>query len=177
MSPSSGSGEPRPPRTPAIVARIDDADVVAAYEADRATGLGRSRTIPLRHRDGSSIAEVDVMEYFHSQVPGKTSATLHLDRTYNVSKKTAFFEAPTTNPGWHTWAVEIVPVSNGVKFTFFLDGNAIQRVLGIRPGREVVAAAQPLIEVHAPRSARVRDLRIVDAELPEEALERVGAAG
>jgi beta-glucanase (GH16 family) len=77
----------------------------------------------LRHRDGASIGEVDIMEYFHSQVPGKTTATVHLDRRYNLSKKTVDFEAPTATPGWHTWAVDIIPVSNGVRFTFLLDGR------------------------------------------------------
>jgi beta-glucanase (GH16 family) len=78
----------------------------------------------LRHRDGSSIAEIDVMEYFHSQVPGRTTATLHLDKTYNVSKRTTHFETPTATPGWHTWAVDILPVADGVRFTFFLNGTA-----------------------------------------------------
>jgi hypothetical protein len=78
----------------------------------------------LRHRRGASTAEVDIMEYFHSQVPGKTTGTLHLDRRYNLSKKTTWFEAPTASPGWHTWAVDIDGTSNGVRFTFLLDGKA-----------------------------------------------------
>ena len=79
----------------------------------------------LRHRNGASTAEVDIMEYFHSQVPGRTTQTLHLDGRYNISKKTTTFEnAQTPTPGWHTWAVEILPDPNGVRFTFFLDGSA-----------------------------------------------------
>jgi beta-glucanase (GH16 family) len=78
----------------------------------------------LRHRQGSSTAEVDIMEYFHAQVPGQTTATLHLDGRANVSKKTVDFEAPTANPGWHTWAVDIENASDGVRFTFSLDGKA-----------------------------------------------------
>jgi hypothetical protein len=78
----------------------------------------------LRHRQGSSTAEVDVMEYFHSQVPGRSTATLHLDGRDNVSKKTVDFEAPTSRPGWHTWTVDIENVTNGVRFTFLLDGKA-----------------------------------------------------
>lgn len=78
----------------------------------------------LRHRNGSGVAEVDIMEYFHSQVPGKTSQTLHLDGVSNISKKATTFEAPTAAPGWHTWAVDIVPDPNGVRFTFYLDGKA-----------------------------------------------------
>lgn len=78
----------------------------------------------LRHRNGAGQAEVDVMEYFHSQVPGKTTGTLHLDGRSNLSKRTVDFEAPTATPGWHVWAVEIEPVAGGVQFTFFLDGSA-----------------------------------------------------
>lgn len=78
----------------------------------------------LRHRDGAPTAEVDVMEYFHSQVPGQSTGTLHLDRRPNVSKRSIPFEAPTGSPGWHTWAVEIEPVSDGVRFRFILDGAA-----------------------------------------------------
>jgi beta-glucanase (GH16 family) len=83
----------------------------------------------LRHRNGSTNplgAEVDVMEYFHSQVPGKTSSTLHLDGTSNVAKKTVAFETPTTTPGWHTWAVETKPDmidTTKVNFSFTLDGT------------------------------------------------------
>jgi len=76
----------------------------------------------LRHRNGASVAEVDIMEYFHSQVPGKTTQTLHLDGRSNISKKTMPFEAPTSSPGFHIWAVEISPDPAGVKFSFFLDG-------------------------------------------------------
>jgi beta-glucanase (GH16 family) len=78
----------------------------------------------LRHRNGASVAEVDIMEYFHSQVPGKTTQTLHLDGRYNISKKTTAFESPAvTNPGWHTWTVDILPATDGVRFTFYLDGT------------------------------------------------------
>lgn len=85
----------------------------------------------LRHKNGSSIAEVDVMEYFHAQVPGKTTGTIHLDNVKNVSKKTVAFENPTTNPGWHTWAVEMEPDTvdpTKVKFTFSLDGSVYHTV-------------------------------------------------
>jgi beta-glucanase (GH16 family) len=79
----------------------------------------------LRHKNGAGVAEVDIMEYFHSQVPGKSSQTLHLDGRTNLSKKATTFEAPTLNPGWHTWAVEITQASGGVRFTFFVDGTAV----------------------------------------------------
>jgi len=79
----------------------------------------------LRHRAGSSTAEVDVMEYFHSQRPGRTSQALHLPTTvgYNVAQAHTTFEAPTTTPGWHTWVVEITPGAGGaIHFTYFTDG-------------------------------------------------------
>jgi beta-glucanase (GH16 family) len=78
----------------------------------------------LRHRNGAGVAETDVMEYFHSQVPGKTTGTLHLDGRHNLSKRSVTFEAPTRAVSdWHVWAVEIRPGSGGVVFDFFLDGN------------------------------------------------------
>ncbi len=80
----------------------------------------------LRHRNGSTAAngaEVDIMEYFHAQVPGRTTSTLHLAGQKNTYKKTTYFENPTLSPGWHTWSVTIAPVSNGVKFQFLVDGK------------------------------------------------------
>ena len=79
----------------------------------------------LRHHNGAGVAEVDIMEYFHSQVPGKATQTLHLDGRTNLSKKTTAFEQPTLTPGWHTWAVDILPDPAGVKFTFYVDGTAV----------------------------------------------------
>jgi beta-glucanase (GH16 family) len=79
----------------------------------------------LRHRNGAGVAEVDIMEYFHSQVPGKTTQTLHLDGRSNISKKTTAFESPSAAPGWHVWAVEITPDPAGVRFTFFVDGTSV----------------------------------------------------
>jgi beta-glucanase (GH16 family) len=77
----------------------------------------------LRHRNGAGTAEVDVMEYFHSSVPGQTTGTLHLDGRKNLIKKSVPFETPTASPGWHTWAVDILPDPAGVKFSFAVDGN------------------------------------------------------
>ncbi len=75
----------------------------------------------LRHRNGASVAEVDVMEYFHALRPGQTTGTLHLDGRKNLSQKNVSFESSASTPGWHTWAVEISNDPNGVKFDFFLD--------------------------------------------------------
>jgi beta-glucanase (GH16 family) len=79
----------------------------------------------LRHVNGAGSAEVDIMEYFHSQVPGKTTQTLHLDGVSNVDKKTTPFETSTDNPGWHTWTVDILPDPAGVRFTFSTDGKTV----------------------------------------------------
>lgn len=76
----------------------------------------------LRHRNGASVAEVDILEYFHSQRPGKGSAALHLDGRKNLLQKNVAFEAPNSVPAWHVWAVEISPTPDGPRFEFFLDG-------------------------------------------------------
>jgi beta-glucanase (GH16 family) len=75
----------------------------------------------LRHRDGSSKAEIDVMEYFHAQSPGKTTSTIHYNGVANVAKGVSTFEAPTLNPGWHTWAVEMLPSGTKVCIQYFVD--------------------------------------------------------
>lgn len=77
----------------------------------------------LRHKDGAAKAEVDIMEYFHAQAPGKTTGTLHYNDVANVTKKTAAFETPTTTPGWHTWAVEMEDTTGGVLIKWLLDGT------------------------------------------------------
>lgn len=80
----------------------------------------------LRHNTGSSNAEVDVLEEFHSQMPGKITSTLHFPNTIgsNAAKKSTFVETPVQGTGgWHTYAVEIEPATAGaVKFTFSIDG-------------------------------------------------------
>jgi hypothetical protein len=81
----------------------------------------------LRHKATSSEAEVDIVELFHNQAPGKVTSTLHFPNTLgsNVSKKSTTFETPVQGTGsWHTFAVEIVPAgTNAVKFTFFVDNT------------------------------------------------------
>ncbi len=80
----------------------------------------------LRHRNGASVAEVDVMEYFHASFPGKTYATLHLDGRKNLSKDNVAVESPQGPSGWHTWAVEISPAGadgTDVQFDFSMDGQ------------------------------------------------------
>ena len=76
----------------------------------------------LRHRNGAGTAEVDVMEYFHSSVPGQTTATLHLDGRRNLSKKRPLLRDPDRHArvahlgGGHRAG----PVRH--PFTFSLDG-------------------------------------------------------
>lgn len=84
----------------------------------------------LRHRLGSSTAEVDVVELFHNQVPGKVTQTLHFPKSvgYSVSKRSSFFETPpaTTTGTWHTFGVEIEPAgTDDIRFTFLVDGTAV----------------------------------------------------
>jgi beta-glucanase (GH16 family) len=76
----------------------------------------------LRHRDGASTAEVDILEYFHALRPGKTTSTLHLDGRHNLSQRHIAFEPSGPVSGWHTWGVEIADDPTGVRFTFTLDG-------------------------------------------------------
>ena len=103
----------------------------------------------LRHRSGSSVAEVDVMEYFFSQVPGKTTQTLHFPSTVgrNVAKRSTFTETPVRGTGgWHTWAVEIEPVtgsdgSKDVRFRFFIDN--VQTLEYVNPSPEAWNGVDP----------------------------------
>lgn len=80
----------------------------------------------LRHKAGSSAAEVDIVELFHNQLPGKVTSTLHFPNSIssNVAKKsTAFETAVQGTGGWHTFAVEITNAgTNAVKFVFYVDG-------------------------------------------------------
>jgi Glycosyl hydrolases family 16 len=88
----------------------------------------------LRHRNGSSMCEVDIMEYFHAQVPGRNLWTLHRTNNSgsyqaNVNKVNAFFEAPTTTPGWHVFGVDILPEGSAVRFIGYLDGTVVWNYL------------------------------------------------
>jgi Glycosyl hydrolases family 16 len=102
----------------------------------------------LRHRDGASTAEVDIMEYFHSQVPGESTQTLHLDGVSNVTKKTSEFEANEASPGWHTWAVDIKPAANGaVTFSFLTDGVVDLTYTDTRANWAKLYSGQPLFDI------------------------------
>jgi beta-glucanase (GH16 family) len=92
----------------------------------------------LRHRDGSAVCEVDIMEYFHAQVPGHVVGVLHrtngsavFQSNVNPSPRHAFFEAPVAegDQGWHTFAVEITPNPSDpadVDFAWEVDGTVFE---------------------------------------------------
>jgi hypothetical protein len=72
------------------------------------------------------------MEYFHAQVPGKATQTLHLPKEVgrNVAKKSTFFETPQLGVGgWHTYTVDIQPLSNNTQaeFVYYIDGKETLR--------------------------------------------------
>lgn len=78
----------------------------------------------LRHRNGASTAEIDVLEYFHARRPGQGSAALHLDGRKNVMQKYVPFELSDGPSAWHVWAVEISPTADGPRFDFSVDGQS-----------------------------------------------------
>lgn len=93
-------------------------------------GQGMWPAFWLRHVNGASAAEVDIMEYFHNSTPGSIAQVLHFPTTLgkNVAKRRTPFETPTAGTGgWHTYAVEIEPVTGAdattdVRFRFSVDG-------------------------------------------------------
>lgn len=86
---------------------------------------------------GASMWELDVVEYFHGQLPGYNSTTLHgsagttaTSGKYATNRYTnngsqaqgngwgrTYFEHPTYTPGWHTWTQDIVPVTDATGTT------------------------------------------------------------
>jgi beta-glucanase (GH16 family) len=89
----------------------------------------------LRRVGGADRAEVDVMEYFHAEEPGHTRQTLHLNGRRNLAKTTTFFESPRPDRDtqFHTWAVDILPEGDDVRFTFYLDGSVTRTYLDTEP--------------------------------------------
>lgn len=92
-------------------------------------GQGLFPAFWLRHRNGASAAEVDIFEAFHSSSPGHATQTLHFPTSlgYNIAKKSTKVEqAVQGRGGWHTYRVDILPVTPGdtsrVKFVFAVDG-------------------------------------------------------
>lgn len=94
----------------------------------------------LRHRTGAAAAEVDVMESFHAQVPGKATQSLHLDGQVNAANRSTWFEAPSATPGWHEFAVAIERIASDgtgprddVRFTFSIDGATTTTYVDVDP--------------------------------------------
>lgn len=94
----------------------------------------------LRHRNGASVAEVDILESFHAQAPGKVSQVLHLDGEINTANQATWFETPTAAPGWHTFSVRIDRLdgdSDGavddVRFDFSVDGKTTHGFVDLNP--------------------------------------------
>lgn len=89
---------------------------VRAY-LPRASGIWPA--IWLRHRNGSSTAEVDIAEVFAA---GKHSVTqsLHLPKTDGYHR---IGKGSITSPGRHTYRVKIEPVGKQIRFTFYIDNT------------------------------------------------------
>lgn len=82
----------------------------------------------LRHRDSSSVVEIDVMEYMPALRPGQSQSVVHYFGTKNLARAFADFEAPSlTESSFHTWSVEIEPgaAAQEICVTFFVDGKAL----------------------------------------------------
>jgi hypothetical protein len=75
----------------------------------------------LRHHNGASTAEVDLMEGFGASRDA-VSQTLHFPKTVgtNVWGK----GIRTLAPGWHTYWVRVSPRGKGARFTLGVDGHA-----------------------------------------------------
>jgi hypothetical protein len=92
---------------------------------------------------GADMVEIDIMEYFHAQIPGRLLCTLHRKNNagttqYNVHKNFGgtFFENPTTTPGWHTIVFEVYPESGSptapntnVRMKAYLNGTLMWNYL------------------------------------------------
>lgn len=93
-------------------------------------GQGVGAAFWLRRVGGAGFAEVDVMEVFHAQHPGSVTQTLHfpLNSGRRMVQAVTPVEQGVQGTGeWHTYAVDIEPVTPGdnsqVRFTFLIDGR------------------------------------------------------
>lgn len=103
---------------------------------------------------GADMCEWDVQEYFHGQIPGYNSSTLHgtpfagsatVSNRYTNNANRTFFEAPTYAPQWQKWATKILPVTDStgntvgdtsapsmyVRFQVYLNGVEVYRFVDI----------------------------------------------
>jgi beta-glucanase (GH16 family) len=82
----------------------------------------------LRHRNGASTAEVDVLEVFHAQQPGTAQHAVHLGGSRRTLAWVGLEPAVVGTGGWHTYAVDIRPASGGgIEFVFSIDGTETHR--------------------------------------------------
>jgi hypothetical protein len=91
----------------------------------------------LRHRDGSSVCEPDILEYFHQNNPGYANHALHRllngSLVTNVTNGSAYFESPTYESGWHIFALDILQDPSGVRFIWYIDGTIVKNFLDEEP--------------------------------------------
>ncbi len=99
------------------------------FRARTPHGQGLWPGLWLRHRYGADSAEVDVNETFHAAAPGTTMQTLHFPNSIGAmtaKKATKYETAVPGRGGWHTFSIDILPVTPGdnskVKFRFAVDG-------------------------------------------------------
>ena len=82
----------------------------------------------LRHRNGASTAEVDVLEVFHAQQPGRAQHAVHVGGSRRTMAWVDLEPAVVGTGGWHTYAVDIRPTSGGgIEFVFSIDGTETHR--------------------------------------------------
>jgi beta-glucanase (GH16 family) len=95
----------------------------------------------LRHREGASVAEVDIMEVFHSRSPGQASSTLHLGGSHGrnlASGTTELGDGALRLGGWHEFSVEIMPAgTRGILYTFEVDGAGVTSYLDAKPDTRI----------------------------------------
>lgn len=85
---------------------------------DKAPGMWPA--VWLRHRNGASTAEVDLMESFGAS-KDVTSQHLHFPNTAGVGVWGKGVR--TLAPGWHTYWVRIRPAPGGIRFTLGVDST------------------------------------------------------
>ncbi len=88
----------------------------------------------LRHRDGSNVVEIDVMEAFPGEAPNGIVSTLHYTPRANVWKGYRSIGSAALPPQWLTLGVAILPVADQVQIAFYHDGQLVQRTSGLVTG-------------------------------------------
>ena len=88
-------------------------------------GQGLWPAIWLTHEAGGRIAELDLAELFHTEQPGLSRSTLHLDGAKRATG-TGALEAPGSDAAWHELSMSILPTDDGyVRFEVLLDGVTV----------------------------------------------------